>query len=1553
MVQQQGVQMASAEQPNGDGVYSPLRHPSTASNAPPQPLSLEKSSSSDSNKPFALPKQNGYSMQHHLQQWWDCMLQKLEDKQPECPYEFMQEQLDAKLRERKLSELDENATRSLIEALAAVSDQGDRLSRFDALLVALNMVSDNPSVDPLTGDTRAKLEHMLSDFDMKPNEEIDDKEVLRFLKDAMAARAISREGYRQPHLMLNFDVNQTILMVDSITGTKEAEVVNDVLSNHGWGKIFPEEASDDNNNVGAWKLAYNEPYVECPEPGLICYADYVNKVNVMPTDKSNREELNAVRKKRRGLRNRFTDAGHPGEPLREHHRRMMDGLQLPAELKGTPEACSVGLEGHTVLLLPCFLQMLIELKKMRRSFTLLFRTYGLDLGKVQKELNAFCEGRHPLFQEMPRFDGSDGEPDYRMALDSVTQSGTWYREIEQVEGTEGKELFVLIMGTVAQPPEKPKKGDILGMPFFEHLKAERQKKIREQHAGDLDIGEIDDGIEILKGSDAVKRYCSFCEAKTVALRDFFPFWQQRGQKADGGKPLFINRSNLHRVLPIFFDDNCSKTDAKIVDVRSASRFLSNQHSRQRSSIDISEAYGLFVQQAEPLLSINCPMYYIDKIKVCEANHRELMRRRGQLGELVGRLLQVPKHELKVVVRQAAAASMFHCVRSARRRMSEDTSIIIRGLDVDEGPRFTGAVRVIAVTSGLACGGEQVVEILRQLGATVINCRKIRMETYFRGTRCHAEILQAMAQEGKNVLGKDQEIDHLIDQNPILHEKMNKIVWPHVKEAVHSKIQELDEETQMGIYYTEDPWMIRRVVVIHASDLVESGLLSCAQEIWTVTADVEARARALAARGMPPNLEEARAYIQNHIDLEFPTQDTDKRIVRIENPCDFEALREKVVAEWQTLHRRMYCKKEENQEGVLEVVSPEDELIGAAPVSEVWNLFLWHRMVFVVIRHQGSGGFYAAQRSLSKSYMPGRWDLAVFGRPQCAAVPAGGSASKVACEALKDKLGVAFPEESLVEITKFEYRGALTSNMYSGNGRVSFIGIVFEAFLDVPVENLVFNNAEVQKITILSPNECLAMQQEQLVPMTSCAYDAYSAYFFLAEERSKVPNIIATPGEPGPRPTEEEVKSWVLPQTDFSSGLFIMGLSGHDLSTRRDVSAIISELGATVIDCQRVARQCYQKGKACFKAIVAEFGNIVIGEDGEVNQRLLGPLLQARPEMLKSIQEIIRPHLHEALKQRILRIQEDHRDVVSMKEGAKQLVRRVIVLENAVLTESGLVYFCDEMWTVQNNWDDLTRRRVVSAPTGIRRNELKNTRVAVSYDSKCKTGIGVEIKVENQDLLRSDVVWQWQELHRRMYTTAKVLDGVNLENCPVVEVCDLNGRCVGVSPLPWVRSNCLVHRVAVTVLRNRSSGHFYVTRRSFHHQYLPGALDLAVIGNPGIMEVRCGESPEDASARALREILGIRAQVEPERIGEFPYQGIWRAWPTLEHACTMFGVLFEAFVDIPLEDFQLDKEHATEIMYVSGAEVMALPKDALAPITACYFNHYWATRMGSMSIRGRR
>ena len=67
-------------------------------------------------------------------------------------------------------------------------------------------------------------------------------------------------------------------------------------------------------------------------------------------------------------------------------------------------------------LIPSFFRTLIYLKKQKREFSVVFRTFGGDLKSVIWEFNQFCSGQHPCYSgrngtPLIRFDGSKGTKD--------------------------------------------------------------------------------------------------------------------------------------------------------------------------------------------------------------------------------------------------------------------------------------------------------------------------------------------------------------------------------------------------------------------------------------------------------------------------------------------------------------------------------------------------------------------------------------------------------------------------------------------------------------------------------------------------------------------------------------------------------------------------------------------------------------------------------------------------------------------------------------------------------------------------------------------------------------------------------------------------------------------------------------------------------------------------------------------------------------------------------------------------------------------------------------
>lgn len=81
-------------------------------------------------------------------------------------------------------------------------------------------------------------------------------------------------------------------------------------------------------------------------------------------------------------------------------------------------------------LVPSFFRTLIYLKKAKKEFSILFRTFGGDLVNTVFEFNRFCNGEHPCYSgrggtPLVKFDGSKGTKDLRIS--QKNQKALFYR----------------------------------------------------------------------------------------------------------------------------------------------------------------------------------------------------------------------------------------------------------------------------------------------------------------------------------------------------------------------------------------------------------------------------------------------------------------------------------------------------------------------------------------------------------------------------------------------------------------------------------------------------------------------------------------------------------------------------------------------------------------------------------------------------------------------------------------------------------------------------------------------------------------------------------------------------------------------------------------------------------------------------------------------------------------------------------------------------------------------------------------------------------------------
>ena len=71
---------------------------------------------------------------------------------------------------------------------------------------------------------------------------------------------------------------------------------------------------------------------------------------------------------------------------------------------------------------------------------------------------------------------------------------------------------------------------------------------------------------------------------------------------------------------------------------------------------------------------------------------------------------------------------------------------------------------------------------------------------------------------------------------------------------------------------------------------------------------------------------------------------------------------------------------------------------------------------------------------------------------------------------------------------------------------------------------------------------------------------------------------------------------------------IIGVTGGTGSGKSTLCACLGELGATVIDADKIAKAVTLKGGAAYPEIVKEFGDGILDEKGEIVRKALGDIV---------------------------------------------------------------------------------------------------------------------------------------------------------------------------------------------------------------------------------------------------------------------------------------------------------------------------------------------------------
>ncbi|HEX7035240.1 MAG TPA: dephospho-CoA kinase [Pseudomonadales bacterium] len=130
----------------------------------------------------------------------------------------------------------------------------------------------------------------------------------------------------------------------------------------------------------------------------------------------------------------------------------------------------------------------------------------------------------------------------------------------------------------------------------------------------------------------------------------------------------------------------------------------------------------------------------------------------------------------------------------------------------------------------------------------------------------------------------------------------------------------------------------------------------------------------------------------------------------------------------------------------------------------------------------------------------------------------------------------------------------------------------------------------------------------------------------------------------------------------------IGLTGGIASGKSTVARYLAQLGAHVIDADRLGHQVYEPGTPGFQRVVDAFGRDVVGADGRIDRKVLGGKVFGDPEALKRLTDIVWPEIRALAEAEMARV-------------AAHDPKQIVVLEAAVLFEAGWQSAVDEVWAV--------------------------------------------------------------------------------------------------------------------------------------------------------------------------------------------------------------------------------------------------------------------------------
>ncbi len=192
-------------------------------------------------------------------------------------------------------------------------------------------------------------------------------------------------------------------------------------------------------------------------------------------------------------------------------------------------------------------------------------------------------------------------------------------------------------------------------------------------------------------------------------------------------------------------------------------------------------------------------------------------------------------------------------------------------------------------------------------------------------------------------------------------------------------------------------------------------------------------------------------------------------------------------------------------------------------------------------------------------------------------------------------------------------------------------------------------------------------------------------------------------------------------------MILIGLTGGIGCGKSEVSRLLADRGAIIVDADLIVRELQQPGGEIFNKIIEMFGPSVVAEDGSLNRGAVANEVFKDKEVLKKLNELIHPVVRRVMNERVKSYSDTSKivvlDIPLLVENPREGLDGVVVVD--LDPEIAVARIVDQR---KMNIDD-ARARVANQSSREQRKAIANFLIDNSGDRKALN-------------LQVEAAWSW-------------------------------------------------------------------------------------------------------------------------------------------------------------------------------------------------------------------